>query len=76
MSAAQQLISVCNKHLAEDECKIRAIRGIKNLSRSDLETAILYAQTIASSGSYEGQLMKPRGGVADLLKAFELMEGQ
>lgn len=48
------------------------LKGVKNLSRSDLDTIILYADTIARQGNYDG-LMKPLGGVGEVLSAYGLI---
>lgn len=67
----KKLISACQKAMLKNECRTSTIRGIRNLSRSDLETAILYAQHAQKYGSWEGTLMPPRNGVADLLAKFQ-----
>lgn len=48
------------------------LKGVKNLSRSDLDTIELYADTIASQGNYNG-LMKPLGSVAQVLSAYGII---
>ena len=45
------------------------LKGIKNLSRSDLDTILLYADTYDRMGSFSG-LMKPLGEVARVLDAY------
>lgn len=71
---AKDLISVCEKTLNDYECSIPPIKGIRNLSRSDLETAILYAQTIARCGNrLREELMAPRGELKLLLIKFKLL---
>lgn len=45
------------------------LKGIKNLSRSDLDTILLYADTYDRTGSFSG-LMKPLGEVARVLDAY------
>lgn len=49
------------------------LKGVKNLSRSDLDTMELYADTICRQGNYYG-LMKPLGSVATVLKAYGILE--
>ncbi len=70
---ARKLIHTCRDSLLSNEHNIRTVAGVKGLSHSDVETAILYAETILAYGTYEGQLMHPRGGVAHLLIKFKLM---
>jgi len=53
----------------KNEYRLSIIKGVKNLSRSDLDTVELYAQTIEKSGSYFG-LMEPRGNVAEVLNKY------
>ena len=67
----RKLVSACQKAMLKNEYKTSTIRGVRNLSRSDLETAILYAQHVQKYSSWEGTLMPPRGGVADLLSKFQ-----
>lgn len=67
---ANKLIIDCQKSLLKDEGRIRTIRGVRNLSRADLETAILYAQHVLNYGTWEGMLMPPRGGVEELLGKY------
>lgn len=49
------------------------LKGIKNLSRADLDTIELYADTIARQGNYSG-LMKPLGTTAQVLQAYGILE--
>lgn len=49
------------------------LKGVKNLSRSDLDTLLLYAEYIEKHGTYEGYLMKPRGAVAEVLEKYGLI---
>ncbi len=62
-----------NEVLGTCECRTSSIKGVKNLSRSDLETALLYAETMEQNGTWEGVLMRPRCEVADLLSAYGLL---
>lgn len=48
------------------------LKGVKNLSRSDLDTIELYADTIERQGNYNG-LMKPLGAVAQVLQAYNII---
>ena len=69
---ASKLIQHVKKVLDRSENRIPAIKGVRNLSRSDCEVAILYAQTIIRCGAWEGELMRPRCEVAELMAAFVL----
>lgn len=53
----------------KNEYRTSTIKGVKNLSRSDLDTIELYAETIDRQGSYSG-LITPVGGVAEVLKKY------
>lgn len=65
-------IAACQKSLRENEYNTRSLRGVK-VSHSDVETILLYAQTIQLQGTYEGHLMKPRAEVAEVLERFGLI---
>ena len=54
----KKLVSSCQKAMLKNEYKTSTIRGVRNLSRSDLETAILYAQHAQKYGSWEGTLKR------------------
>ena len=69
---AKKCIAACNKSLRENEYNIRSLNGVQ-CSASDVETVLLYAETIQQCGTYEGQLMRPRCEVADVLKSFGLI---
>lgn len=69
---AKKCIAACNKSLRENEYNIRSLNGVR-CSASDVETVLLHAETIQQCGTYEGQLMRPRGEVADVLKSFGLI---
>lgn len=69
---ANTLIQSVQRALSKSENRIPAIKGVRGLSRSDCETAILYAQTIIRCGTWEGELMRPRGEAAELMSAFGL----
>ena len=56
----------------KNEYRLSSLKGVKNLSRSDLDTIELYAKTIQNTGSYYG-LMKPMGNVAEVLEKYELL---
>lgn len=73
MKAAQKLIADCEKNLQENEYNMRKMKGVR-LSHSDVETAMLYANTILQYGTYEGILMHPFGEVGMLLGKYGLSE--
>lgn len=59
-----ELLKTINEKLNKwDERSCFSIKGIKNLSRSDLDTLKLYA-------TYNGKLMRPVGGVRQVLEKF------
>lgn len=65
-------IHACRMSMMLHEYHTRVVAGVKDLSYSDLETAILYAETIRNNGTYKGIFMEPRGSVAELLTKFGL----
>ena len=71
---ANQLIkTIQNKIDKWNERSQFTIKGVKNLSMSDLDTLILYAETIRDNGNYNG-LMKPLGNIEKILQAYELIK--
>ena len=48
------------------------LKGVKNLSKSDLDTIELYADIIEKQGNYNS-LMKPLGAVAQVLQAYNII---
>lgn len=73
MKAAKKLISDCEKNLRENEYNTRKMKGVQ-LSHSDVETAILYANTILQYGTFENILMRPLGELAELLRKYGLLK--
>jgi hypothetical protein len=57
-----------------NERSMFTISGVKNLSRSDLDTILLYTETISKEGCYTGYLRKPLGEVRSVLAANGLLE--
>jgi len=45
------------------------VKGVKNLSKSDLDTILLYVEQYEKYGSFKG-LMQPIGGVKAVLDAY------
>lgn len=74
MENAKKLIRDIEKKKEKwDEMSMFKIKGVKNLSVSDLDTIVLYAETYIKNGSFRG-LMRPVGGVLEVLDAYELKE--
>lgn len=73
-------MSIVEKINQDIEKKIRTwnerscftLKGVKNLSKSDLDMILLYAQQTDGYGNFPG-FMPPRGGVKDVLTAYGLM---
>ena len=51
------------------------LKGVRNLSMSDLESLKLYALQYIKMGEVTGNglLIKPRGEVAEVLQAYEML---
>jgi len=72
---AKKLLIDINKKIDKMECRCVTLKGVKNLSRSDLDCLILYANTyIRNDGSFRG-LMAPRGNIEEVLKKYGLKGG-
>lgn len=70
---AEKLIKDVKRKIQNSEYRGVTMKGVRNLSRSDLEMTILYAEAFVDSGGYNfGSFMSPRGNVEDLLKAYGL----
>lgn len=70
---AEKLIrDVDKKIMSWDERSSFTIKGVKNLSYSDMETFILYAETYLRYGSVDS-LMRPFGGVGEVLEKYGLL---
>lgn len=72
MSAIALLSTIRSKRENWDERSNFKIKGVSNLSNSDLDTLEMYAQCIYQHGTYQGRLMQPYGGVGDVLKEYGL----
>jgi hypothetical protein len=70
---AKNLIETCEREIFNGEYGTFTIRGVENLSRSDIDTIIFYCQYFINNKTIGG-LMPPRGGVAEVLKKIELVE--
>lgn len=70
----QKLKKEIEKKLANwNERSLFTIKGVRNLSRSDLDTLVLYADQYERQGNLDG-LMPPVGGVKEVLKAYGIIE--
>lgn len=69
---ARNLIALCEKNLRANENNMRKFKGA-SVTTADVETVILYCETIIRYGTYEGQLMTPRGSVAEVLSKSGLI---
>lgn len=56
-----------------DEESSFSLKGVKNLSRADLDVITLYAETISKYGTYDGFLMPPLGNVEKVLSEYNLI---
>lgn len=74
MKKAEKLIADCKRNLAGNEYNSRRFKKVSNCSHSDIETVLLYAETVSNHGSYTGTLMQPRGNVAAVLLNCGLYE--
>lgn len=74
MENAKKLINDINLKLKKwDEKSNFTIKGVKNLSRSDLDTLVLYAQQYIMSGGYSfSGLMEPFGDIKKVLSKYDI----
>lgn len=75
MENAKKLLADVRKKLNfREDARTTTLKGVKNLSVSDLQTLELYAETIIREGRYTGSLMKPLGGVGEVMGKYGLIE--
>ena len=75
MDNAKKLLSdVRGKLKNREDTRTTTLKGVKNLSISDLQTLELYAETIINNGYYTGLLMKPLGYVGEVMEKYGLIE--
>lgn len=68
---AKKLIKDAERKIQGMEYRNVRLKGVPNLSRADLDSAILYAeQFIASHGKDFGSLRQPNGSDKSLLAAY------
>lgn len=46
---------------------------VRNLSRADLDTLMIYCEAIRMNGTYKGVLMNPLGYVGEVLRSYNLI---
>lgn len=70
MANTKKLLNDLNRKIKNwDERSCFTIKGVSNLSMSDIETIMLYAQHYELHGSFFG-LMEPRGDIKKVLGAY------
>jgi len=75
MNGAKKLLTDVRKKLTNRvDYRTTTLKGVRNLSVSDLEMLELYAQTIIQEGRYTGFLMEPLGGVGEVMNKYGLLE--
>lgn len=73
VKAARRLIETCEREIFKSEYALFTIRGVENLSRSDVDTIMLYCEYFIKNKTIGG-LMPPRGGVAEVLKKIDITD--
>lgn len=70
---AKKLIGDIKKKINNwNERSMFTLKGVKNLSMSDLDTLELYATTFIRTGGFYG-LMEPRGAIAEVLTKYNIV---
>lgn len=72
IKAAKRLIETCDRELFKTEYGLITIRGIENLTRSEVESIINYCQYFIENKTIGG-LMPPIGSVAEVLNKINLI---
>jgi hypothetical protein len=71
---AEKMIQVIEKKKMKMEYRTSTLKGVSNLSRSDLDSVVFYAEAfIRSGGTGFPGLMEPRGTTEELLKKYEVI---
>ena len=71
---AEKMIEIIEKKKKKMEYRTSTLKGVSNLSRSDLDSVILYARTfIRSGGTGFPGLMEPRGTTEELLQKYSII---
>lgn len=71
VEACRRLIKTCESKLLESDYQLYNIRGVEDLTRSDIETIIMYCEYYMTNKTIGG-LMPPRGDIATVLRKIEL----
>lgn len=74
MSNEMKCIQAVNKKLEKMESGVVTLKGVKNLSRADLDMVKLHAES-SLDGRY-GRLLEPRGNVREVLEKFNVSVGE
>lgn len=69
MENLNKLKNEVEKKLRLTEGRTSTIKGVKNLSVSDLETILMYIETIQNTGGING-LMSPRGNIEEVFNKY------
>lgn len=70
---AEKLVKEVTNKIRNSEYNTVTMKGVRNLSRSDLESAVMYAETYINSGGYSFTgLMNPVGNVKELLDKYDV----
>lgn len=72
-NAAKLIKEIDNKLNSWNERSQFKIKGIKNLSRADLDMLRIYAEQVLRTGNFSG-LMKPMGNEKLVLEKFDLVD--
>lgn len=71
-SKAQKVLNDVNKKIeAWNERSCFTLKGVRNLSRSDMDSLIMYAKAVIQYGNYNCY-MEPRGEIRNVLEAYGL----
>lgn len=69
---ANKMMEDVRKKLANwNERSMFTVKGVRNLSRSDMDSIILYGEAVLAYGNYNCY-MEPRGEVREVLTAYGL----
>lgn len=71
---ALDLINEINKKKESwNEIDQFSLKGVQNLSTSDLDTLELYATAVLHTGTWKGTLMSPLGDIEKVLAKYDLL---
>lgn len=73
IKAAKRLIETCERELFNVDYGTLTIRGVENLSRSDVDTIIVYCEYFIKNKTIGG-LMPPVGAIAEVLRKIEIVD--